>query len=91
MKNFKAGIYNAVHHSSLGTEEVTDILKEYGIQNNDWKFIPYDELQIKCNRSNCVLSNQKAKDDFNFDFGNEEYYLRLNASLISKELKWKKN
>ena len=69
----------------------TDILKEYGIKNDDWKFIPYDELKIKCNRSNCVLSNQKAKDDFNFDFGDEEHYLRLNASLIGKELKWKKN
>jgi len=91
MINFKAGIYNAVHHSSLGTKEVTDILKEYGIKNDDWKFIPYDELEIKCNRSNCVLSNQKAKDDFDFDFGDEEHYLRLNASLIGKELKWKKN
>jgi len=91
IKNFKAGIYNAVHHSSLGTKEVTDILKEYGIKNDDWKFIPYDELKIKCNRSNCVLSNQKAKDDFDFDFGDEEHYLRLNASLIGKELKWKKN
>lgn len=86
MKNFKAGIYNAVHHSSLGTEEVTDILKEYGIKNDDWKFVPYNELKIKCNRSNCVLSNQKAKDDFDFDFGAEEYYLRLNASIIGKEL-----
>jgi len=90
MKNFKAGIYNAVHHRSLGTEEVIDILKEYGIKNDNWKFIPYDELEIKCNRSNCVLSNQKAKDDFNFDFGTEEHYLRLNASLIGKELKWEK-
>tara|TARA_E500000318_G_scaffold110219_1_gene125090 strand:- start:905 stop:1783 length:879 start_codon:yes stop_codon:yes gene_type:complete len=91
IKNFKAGIYNAVHSSALGTEEVTDILKEYGIKNNDWKFIPYDELDIKCNRSNCVLSNQKAKDEFDFDFGDEEHYLRLNASIIERELKWKKN
>ena len=47
-------------------------------------------LDIKCNRSNCELSNEKAKNDFNFDFGDEEYYLRLNASLIGKELKWEK-
>mgnify|MGYP003640655885 CR=1 FL=1 len=70
--------------------EVTDILKEYGIKNDDWKFVPYDELKIKCNRSNCVLSNQKAKDDFDFDFGAEEYYLRLNASIIGKESGWEK-
>ena len=38
-----------------------------------------------------VLSNQKAKDEFDFDFGDEEHYLRLNASIIERELKWKKN
>jgi dTDP-4-dehydrorhamnose reductase len=91
IENFKAGIYNAVHSNSLGTEEVIDILKEYGIENKDWKFIPYENLELKCNRSNCTLTNDKIKNDFNFDFGNEEHYLRLNASLIGKELKWKKN
>tara|TARA_R110001592_G_scaffold268134_1_gene534319 strand:+ start:620 stop:1492 length:873 start_codon:yes stop_codon:yes gene_type:complete len=89
--NFKAGIYNAVHSNSLTTREVVKILKEYGIENKDWKFVPYDALKIKCNRSNCVLDNNKSKRDFNFDWGNEEYYIRLNASLIAKELKWKKN
>ena len=91
MNNFKAGIYNAVHSKALTTREVVKILKEYGIVNDEWKFVPYDTLDIKCNRSNCVLSNQKATDDFNFDFGNEEYYLRLNASLIEKERAWEKN
>jgi dTDP-4-dehydrorhamnose reductase len=90
IKNFKAGIYNAVHSNALGTEEIVDILKEYGIENKTWKFIPYENLKIKCNRSNCELSNQKAIDDFDFNFGEEEYYLRLNASLIGKELKWEK-
>jgi 3,5-epimerase/4-reductase len=90
IKNFKAGIYNAVHSDALGTEEIVDILKEYGIENKNWKFIPYENLKIKCNRSNCELSNQKATDDFNFNFGKEEYYIRLNASLIGKELKWEK-
>jgi hypothetical protein len=90
IKNFKAGIYNAVHSNALCTEEIVDILKEYGIENKNWKFVPYENLKIKCNRSNCELSNQKAIDDFDFNFGEEEYYLRLNASLIGKELKWEK-
>ena len=88
INNFKAGIYNAVHSKALTTREVIKILKEYDIINREWKFVPYDLLEIKCNRSNCVLSNQKARDDFDFDFGDEEYYLRLNASLIGKELEW---
>jgi len=88
--NFRAGIYNVVHDNALCTEEVIDILKEYGIENKEWKFVDYKKLDIKCNRSNCVLSNEKAKKDFEFDFGEEEYFLRLNASLIQKELKWEK-
>jgi dTDP-4-dehydrorhamnose reductase len=88
--NFKAGIYNVVHDNALSTEEVTDILKEYGIENKEWKFVDYKKLDIKCNRSNCVLSNEKGKKDFEFDFGDEEYFLRLNASLIQREIKWKK-
>ena len=90
IENFKAGIYNAVHSNPLGTEEVIDILREYNIKNKDWKFISYENLQLKCNRSNCILKNDKIKNEFNFDFGNEEHYLRLNASLIGKELLWKK-
>ena len=90
INNFKAGIYNAVHSKPLTTREVVKILKEYNIENKDWKFVSYEALKIKCNRSNCVITNQKAKDDFNFDFGNEEYYLKLNASLIQKEKEWLK-
>ena len=88
--NFTAGIYNVVHDNALSTKEVTDILKEYEIENKEWKFVDYKKLDIKCNRSNCVLSNEKGKKDFEFDFGEEEYFLRLNASLIQKELKWEK-
>jgi len=83
--NFKAGIYNAVHSEALTTREVVKILKEYNLVNKNWKFVPYETLKIKANRSNCVLSNEKAKQDFNFDFGREEYYLKLNASLIQRE------
>ena len=88
INNFKAGIYNAVHSNALTTREVVKILKEYGIENRDWKFVPYDTLKIKCNRSNCVLDNDKSKRDFDFDWGDEEYYIRLNASIIGKELGW---
>ena len=90
--NFKAGIYNAVHSKALTTREVVKILKEYNLVNENWKFVPYETLKITANRSNCVLSNEKAKKDFNFNFGDEEHYLRLNASLIQQEQQWlKKN
>ena len=91
VENFKPGIYNAVHNNTLTTREVTEIMTEYGLQNDNWKFVPYEDLPIKANRSNCVLDNSKAKRDFDFDFGDEEHYIRLNSSIIGKELGWKKN
>jgi len=87
-ENFKPGIYNAVHSNTLTTKEVTDIMTEYGVKNDNWKFVPYEDLPIKANRSNCVLDNSKAKRDFNFDFGDEEYFVRLNASILGRSLKW---
>ena len=91
VENFKPGIYNAVHNNTLTTKEVTEIMTEYGLQNDNWEFVPYEDLPIKANRSNCVLDNSKAKRDFDFDFGDEEFYVRLNSSIIGKELGWKKN
>jgi hypothetical protein len=90
VKNFKPGIYNAVHSVPLSTKEVVEILKEYGLVNKKWTFVPYDELAIKANRSNCVLSNEKSQKDFNFKWESEEVYIRLNASLIQKRKEWKK-
>lgn len=90
VKNFKPGIYNAVHSDPLSTKEVVEILKEYGLVNKKWTFVPYDELAIKANRSNCVLSNEKSQKDFNFKWESEEVYIRLNASLIQKRKEWKK-
>ena len=89
-ENFKPGIYNAVHGKTLSTKEVTDIMTEYGLQNDKWKFVPYEDLPIKANRSNCILDNNKAKRDFDFDFGDEEYYIRLNCSILQQSEKHKK-
>ncbi len=88
VENFKPGIYNAVHSNTLSTKEVTDIMTEYGLQNDNWKFIPYEDLDIQANRSNCVLDNSKAKKDFNFNFGDEEYYIRLNCAILQKSESW---
>tara|TARA_E500000318_G_C3551250_1_gene209010 strand:- start:917 stop:1765 length:849 start_codon:yes stop_codon:yes gene_type:complete len=84
LENFKPGIYNAVHSNTLSTKEVTNIMTQYGVKNDNWKFVRYEDLPIKANRSNCVLDNSKAKRDFNFDFGNEEYFIKLNCSILQK-------
>jgi uncharacterized protein (DUF1499 family) len=36
-------------------------MRERGIDNPDWRFIEYEQLDIIANRSNCVLSQEKNK------------------------------
>ena len=70
------------------SKQVTDIMTEYGLQNDNWEYVPYEDLPIKANRSNCVLDNSKAKRDFNFDFGDEAYYVKLNCAILQKSESW---
>lgn len=86
--NFKPGIYNAVHSNPLSTSQVCELMKSYDLYNENWEFLSYEDLNFVANRSNCVLSNQKILDVFNFDFGPEEYYLKLNCSLLQKQQGW---
>ena len=85
---FKPGIYNAVHHNALRTAEVVGIMISHNLTNPNWKFVPYEDIPIVANRSNCVLSNEKIKRDFNFDFKSESHFIARNCSLIAKENKW---
>jgi dTDP-4-dehydrorhamnose reductase len=73
--NFTPGIFNAVHSNALTTQQVLDIMVEYDLYNPDWKIVDYKDIPIKANRSNCVLSNQKARV-WGFDFGDEEVAIR---------------
>ena len=82
--NFKPGIYNAVHSHALTTKDVIKIMKSYDIVNDNWEYVDMKDLPIKANRSNCVLDNSKAEKDFDFDFGNEAYYIALICSLIQR-------
>ena len=73
--NFTPGIFNAVHSNALTTQQVLDIMVEYDLYNPNWKIVDYKDIPIKANRSNCVLSNEKAKN-WGFDFGDEEVAIR---------------
>lgn len=74
-QNFTPGIFNAVHSNALTTQQVLDIMIEYDLYNPNWKIVDYKDIPIKANRSNCVLSNQKARL-WGFDFGDEEAAIR---------------
>ena len=60
-KRIPPGIYNVVNEGGVNAEQIVQLLRERGINNPDWEFINYNDLDIIANRSNCVLSQQKNK------------------------------
>lgn len=57
--NFSGGIYNVVSSEPVLATDVVSIFKSNGIENPEWRYVDLSELDIKANRSNCLLSNKK--------------------------------
>jgi dTDP-4-dehydrorhamnose reductase len=56
------GIYNVVNPQPVKAEEVVYLLKKYGLNNPEWKFIALSDLNTTAKRSNCVLNSDKIKN-----------------------------
>ncbi len=61
-------IYNVINPGALTTQEVCDIMKEYGFHNDNWKFVYLADLPIATGRSNCVLDGSKSKEIYEMRF-----------------------
>jgi dTDP-4-dehydrorhamnose reductase len=59
-------IYNVVNPSPLYTNEVCDIMKDYGFHNGNWNFVSLSSLEIATGRSNCTLNCDKVQEIHNF-------------------------
>lgn len=55
------GIYNVINPEPVTAEQVVTLMRRYGINNPNWRFIEVKDLNTKANRSNCVLSTEKIK------------------------------
>jgi UDP-glucose 4,6-dehydratase len=53
------GIYNVTNPGALDAAEITSILSKNNLINKNWKFVDIENLDLKANRSNCVLSSEK--------------------------------
>ena len=69
------GLYNVVNPQPVKTEQTVELLRKYGVNNPEWKFIKDFELDTIAKRSNCVLSTEKIK----------QYNLELPPTLESLE------
>jgi dTDP-4-dehydrorhamnose reductase len=64
-------IYNVVNPEPLWTREVCHIMKKYGFQNNNWKFVDIGNLPIATSRSNCVLHSGKSREIYEMKWEHE--------------------
>jgi dTDP-4-dehydrorhamnose reductase len=60
--NDRSEIFNYVCADPLDTKTVLEVLMSRGIFNPNWKIVDWKDLDLKANRSNCILSMQKAQD-----------------------------
>ena len=61
-------IYNVINPGALTTQEVCDIMREYGFHNDNWKFVYLADLSIAAGRSNCVMDGSKSKKIYEMRF-----------------------
>jgi len=53
------GIYNVINPGSANAKQIVDLLSKNNIINPNWNFVDVNTLNLKANRSNCVLSDEK--------------------------------
>lgn len=56
------GIYNVTNKGSIDAQTVTEMLKENGLENPNWKFVSVEDANFKVGRSNCKLDTSKIED-----------------------------
>jgi len=59
-------VVNFVNPKALYTKEVVSLLKEAGMSNPEWKYVPMKDLHIRAERSNCELDITKLNEKYNY-------------------------
>lgn len=58
----KPGLYNVCNPGAASIKKCVDLFKENGIANSNWSFVDIKQLNLKANRSNCVLDCTKIEN-----------------------------
>jgi len=58
----KPGVYNVCNPGAVSIKNCVNIFKKNGIANSNWSFVDIKQLDLKANRSNCILNCQKIKN-----------------------------
>jgi len=65
-------IINFVQPNALSTDVITDLMKDYNLENKNWDWVQFEDLNCLANRSNCILSVDKIKEKYSFPLMDEE-------------------
>jgi 3,5-epimerase/4-reductase len=61
-RKYQNGIINVVNRAPVAAEDVIEILNQNNLVNSNWKIIALQDLNVKANRSNCILTPDKAEN-----------------------------
>lgn len=62
---------NFCNRDPLSTEEIVDLMRDKGIENDEWNWENWDKIPIKANRSNCILDTTKLVEQYEFNILSE--------------------
>jgi len=71
--------HDVVHFTNpepLETAGVVELMKEHGLENEDWSWVDLKDLNLAAGRSNCILDTTKLKEEYGFTMLTETEALR---------------
>ena len=67
----------------LETASVIELMKEAGLENENWSWVDIEELDLAAGRSNCVLDTTKLKEEYGYVLSNEREALKKALAAIT--------
>ncbi len=78
--------HDIVHFTNpepLETAGVVELMKEHGLENEDWSWVDLKDLNLAAGRSNCILDTTKLKEEYGFTMLTESEALRKALKAIA--------
>jgi dTDP-4-dehydrorhamnose reductase len=78
--------HDVVHFTNpepLETAGAVELMKEYGLENENWSWVDLKDLNLAAGRSNCILDTTKLKEEYGFTMLTETEALRKALKAIA--------
>jgi|TARA_R110000787_G_scaffold43564_2_gene106756 dTDP-4-dehydrorhamnose reductase len=78
--------HDVVHFTNpepLETAGAVELMREYGLENENWSWVDLKDLNLAAGRSNCILDTTKLKEEYGFTMLTETEALRKALKAIA--------